>query len=81
MLYMFSYAADEIHFNLLALVSDRKVLFEKKMAVLEAKKVLAAQKVLLTQTFNSIVQQDFSSDTIFVGWRRAGGNGGQQWVT
>ena len=40
-----SYASDEIHFNLMAIVSDRKKQFEKQIAELEQRKALAAKKV------------------------------------
>ena len=40
-----SYAADEIHFNLLAIVSEKKRLYEREMSELEGKKQLAIQKV------------------------------------
>lgn len=42
---MSSYTADEIHFNLLAIVGDRKKLYEKEISSLEVRKELAAQKI------------------------------------
>ena len=41
-----SYASDEIHFNLMAIVSDRKRLFEKQITEAEQRKELAAKKVI-----------------------------------
>ena len=40
-----SFAADEIHFNLLAIVSDRKKMYKKEILELEQRKELAAQRV------------------------------------
>ena len=40
-----SFAADEIHFNLMAIVSDRKMIYEKEIAELEKRKERAAQRV------------------------------------
>ena len=45
-----SYAADEIHFNLMAVVSDRKRELSKKIASLEEKRDMAAQRVRVTHT-------------------------------
>jgi hypothetical protein len=41
----YSYAADEIHFNLMAIVSDRKKLYEKQIAEADQRRELAAKKV------------------------------------
>lgn len=43
--FLCSYAADEIHFNLMAIVSDRKKLYEKQIAEAEQRRELAAKKV------------------------------------
>ena len=40
-----SFAADEIHFNLMAIVSDRRMIYEKEIAELEKRKEQAAQRV------------------------------------
>ena len=40
-----SYTTDEIHFNLMAIVADRKRLFEKEIKELEEKRDAAAQRV------------------------------------
>ena len=50
-----SYTADEIHFNLLAVVTDRKKLYQKEIAQLDARKELAAQKVFRSQLTVSII--------------------------
>ena len=44
-IFLCSYAADEIHFNLMAIVSDRKKLYEKQIAEAEQRRELAAKKV------------------------------------
>lgn len=44
-MFVCSYTADEIHFNLLAIVSDRRMLYKKEIEELEARKDLAAQRV------------------------------------
>lgn len=40
-----SYTSDEIHFNLMAIVSDRRKLSEREITELERKKQLAAQRI------------------------------------
>ena len=40
-----SFAADEIHFNLMAVVSDRRMMCEKEITELESRKELAVQRV------------------------------------
>ena len=45
LLLFYSYAADEIHFNLLAIVSDRRMLYKREIEETEARKELAAQRV------------------------------------
>ena len=45
MLCSYSYTTDEIHFNLMAIVADRKKLFEKEISELENKRDTAAQRV------------------------------------
>lgn len=48
--FIHSYTADEIHFNLLAVVSDRRMCFEREISEIETKKELAAQKVNASAT-------------------------------
>ena len=43
--YLFSYSAGEIHFNLLAVVSDKRKVYEKEIIKLDTRKELAAKKV------------------------------------
>lgn len=45
---LYSYASDEIHFNLMAIVSDRRKLYEKQIAEAEHRRELAAAKVCAT---------------------------------
>ena len=45
---MYSYASDEIHFNLMAIVSDRRKLYKKQIAEAEHRRELAAAKVCAT---------------------------------
>ena len=40
-----SYTSDEIHFNLMAIVSDRKLQLEKEIASCESQRDMAAQRV------------------------------------
>ena len=53
-----SYASDEIHFNLMAIVSDRKKQFEKEITELERKKELAAKKVCASLTSTEITKRN-----------------------
>lgn len=46
---MQKYSTEEVHFNLMALVSDRKLAFEKQLADLTAQKTAGAQVDLLLQ--------------------------------
>jgi ubiquitin carboxyl-terminal hydrolase L5 len=59
-----SYTAGEIHFNLMAIVSDRRKIYEKEIAKLDAKKELAAQKIqsLLAGDVGEAMEDDLPND-------------------
>ena len=41
----YSYTSDEIHFNLMAIVTDRKLQFEREISVAESQRDTAAKRV------------------------------------
>ena len=44
---VFSYTTEEIHFNLMAVVADRKKLYEQEIEELSQKRDMAAQRVIM----------------------------------
>lgn len=76
---LYSHTTDEIHFNLMALVADKKKLYERQMEDFGEKRDAAAQRV--SPPFPSALSVRACSCTVdpeFAGGQRAHGRGGLQ---